>query len=137
MHIAAILVTAASLGIHRPVPAPNYAGVWVATARSSMPAEVIRNVTPEGRQWTVIEISRNEDGAAVSRQQCVPRVDKRFKGKSAAIGSRISVMSCTDHLERWALSEDGSELTVKQLTQRAYAGEELRMVFRRSKEALK
>ena len=136
MRILTIFAMATSL-MHHPAPAADYGGVWVATAPPGKPAEVIRNVTTDGRQWTVIEISRNEDGTAVSRQQCEPKVDKRFRGKSAAIGSRISVMSCTNRFERWALSEDGSELTVKQLTRAVSAGEELRTVFRRSSESLK
>ena len=139
MRLIGLLVMVMSIGIARQRTVLDYSGVWIADrARSDLgllrvPSLLVRSVSQDGTQLTVVEMSGSESGKSVTSRQCVLMTERRGAVKDGGACRRTSVLGCPTHRELWTISQDGSELTVRPLVENARSSEDRMLVFRRSR----
>jgi hypothetical protein len=127
--LAVFFAMAMGAGTHNPMRSLNVSGVWVADT----PREIMRSVVQNGPQFTVIELTRGNGTTFLSRRQC--SLVKSHKGKGSGT-SNIFIIRCPGHVEQWALSEDGSEMVVRQMSSKSLSPAEPLLILRRSQMAL-
>lgn len=141
MRLTVLFLMALSVTVARNAPGPDLTGIWVAElARSDIgtspcPNRLILNVTQNGDGLKVIEVSTGQSGAYVAERQyrlqgAVRRA--RLQVGIARIAGRTAVLRFTDQLERWRISDDGSELFVKRRIGISRKATNAILVFRRS-----
>lgn len=123
---------------------PNIYGVWTADLTRcdfGVPAHFDRlsvSVARVGRLLEIIEVAGGEAGAYIASRQYLFHAGLwRFghrEGRAKATDGQ-TVLHHSHQIERWSVSEDGSELTVKRWVDGASAARPQVLVFRRSSRA--
>jgi hypothetical protein len=97
-------------------------------------SSVILNVTQDAQRLKVIEVTSDEAGASIAERYYSfrgPVPPGRDQGTIKTAGRR-TVLRSAGQLERWSISEDGSELIVNRWIDIQAKGPQRVLVFRRS-----
>ena len=141
MRLTASLLMALTVALAKNPPVPDLSGVWVTDpakldfGTSSSPTPVSLDVTQDGNGLKVIEIVAGKQGTyVVERQYLFERRGRVAEGDvgTARTSGRMTILRCSDQLERWIISVDGSELIVQRWRRDTRTASPQILIFRRT-----
>ena len=141
MRLTALFLMALCVTLATNAGMTDVSGVWVADLAKSKfetsphPNRVILSVIRDEDRLKVVEVASGEIGAYIAERQYFfkgsPKGVGRDAGKAKTDG-RETILRCSDQLERWSISEDGSELIVNRWIGDTHKAPQRVLTFRRA-----
>jgi hypothetical protein len=142
MRLTVLLLTALGLTVATSEAKTDVSGVWMAVidrcdfGTASRPLRLVLNVTRDENRLKVIEVFDGADGAGLAERQYELR--RGFSPIRSALGrakitGRTAVLQLPERLDKWRISEDGSELIVTRWIRRSSTAQQQVLIFRRSR----
>jgi hypothetical protein len=141
MRLTALLLMTLTVTYAESSSTPDLTGVWVADpARSDIEmspffSRLILNIAQDGKGLRVIEVVSGVRGSSVAERHYLFNGPVRSFGSVGAVKNtgRTTILRCSDRLERWSISADGSELIVnRSIGDTIPTSSQRSLVFRRS-----